>query len=479
MGGWGIIPENSDKGAAMATRTMNLTTGSLPRQILFFSIPLMLSNLLQILFNMADIAVVGQFAADGTRALGAVGSTTTMVMLFTGFLIGIAGGVNVLVARCCGAHDRKGAEEAIHTSAILCLGAGLLLLLVGQLLARPLLELLGTKPDLIDGATLYLRIYFCGMPALAIFNFGNAVYSAVGNTKRPLFYLTLAGVINVLFNLLTVIALSMDVAGVALASVVAQYVSAALVVISLMRTKEMHGLRLRALRIHPETARRVLGLGVPSGMQNAIFHIANLFIQAAVNSFDTVMVSGNAAAANADGLVYDVMAAFYTACSSFMSQNYGAGNRERVIRSYRISLLYSATVGALLGGGLVLLGRPFLGLFATDPAVVEAGMMRLRIMGLSYFMSAFMDCTIAASRGLGKTIWPTGLVILGSCVFRILWIYTVFAHFGTVASLYLLYIFSWSLTALAEIIYFAVIYRRIARGMERCAPTRAPTQASA
>ncbi len=452
----------------MSAKTLHMTEGSLPRQILFFSIPLMFSNLLQIVFNMADIAVVGQFAENGTIALGAVGSTTTIVLLFNGFLIGLSSGVNVLVARFCGAQDRKNAQETIHTAAILCTVAGLMLLMIGQIFTRPLLELLGTKSDLIDGATVYLRIYFCGLPALAIYNFGNAVYSAVGNTKRPLFILGMAGILNVLLNLLTVIYLHMDVAGVALASVISQYLAAVLIIISLLRTKGIHELRIRSLRIHREMAKRILLLGIPAGFQNAIFHIANLFIQSAVNTFDTITVSGTAAAANADGLVYDLMGAFFTACSSFMSQNYGAGQKKRVLRSYFICLAYGFATGALVGGVLVLFGRSFLGLFATDPAVVEAGMIRLSIMGLCYAFSAFMDCTIAASRGIGKTLWPTVMVILGSCVFRVIWVYTIFAHFGTIESLYLLYIFSWCLTAVAEIVYFAWTYRkqmRLAEGI--------------
>ncbi len=444
----------------MSSKTLDMTKGSLARQILFFSIPLMLSNLLQIVFNMADVAVVGQFAEDGTQAIGSVGSTTTLIMLFTGFIIGLSSGVNVLVARFCGAHDRRNTEESIHTAFIISLIAGIVLLIVGEVLTRPLLILLKTKADLIDGAVLYLRIYFWGMPALAIYNFGNAVYSAVGNTRRPLCFLAISGVLNVLLNIFAVIVLRMDVAGVALASVVSQYLSAILIIASLLRTQGIHKLRLRALHVYPSKMKQLLQLGLPAGCQNAIFHVANLFIQSAVNTFDTVMVSGNAAAANADGLVYDVMGAFFTACSSFMSQNFGAGKQKRVIRSYFISLTYGFLSGALLGGLLLLFGRQFLGLFATEEAVIEAGMLRLGIMGLSYAFSAFMDCTIAAARGIGKTLWPTVLVIMGSCVFRVIWVYTVFAHFTSIQSLYLLYIFSWSLTAIAEILYFAFAYKK-------------------
>lgn len=442
----------------MRSKTLDMTEGSLGRSILLFSLPLVLSNVLQILFTMSDVAVVGRFA--GSLALGSVGSTTTMVMLYTGFLVGVGSGVNVLVARFVGARDEKNTRETVHTSAILCLLVGLAVMGIGEALTRPLLTLLGTKPDLMEGAVLYLRIYFLGMPALAVFNFGNAVFSAVGDTKKPLFYLTLAGVINVALNLLFVIVLRMDVAGVALASIISQYLSAFLTVGALLRAHGIHALRVGFLGIHGDKALRILALGIPSGCQNAIFHIANLFIQAGVNSFDTVTVAGNAAAANADGLVYDIMAAFYTACSSFMSQNFGAGKRKRILKSYYISLAYSFGAGAVMGGLLVLFGRQFLSLFATEPAVIEAGMMRLIVMGCSYCVSAFMDATIAASRGIGKSLWPTVIVIMGSCVFRVIWVYTVFAYFRTIPSLYLLYVFSWSITAIAEILYFVHSYRK-------------------
>jgi putative MATE family efflux protein len=445
----------------MSAKAVDMTEGSLGKKILLFSLPLMLSNVLQILFTMADVAVVGRFA--GSLALGSVGSTTTLVMLFTGFLVGIGAGVNVLVARFCGARDERNAQETIHTAAILSLLIGLAVMGIGEGLTRPLLKLLGTKPDLIEGAVLYLRIYFLGLPALAVFNFGNAVLSAVGDTKRPLLYLSTSGVLNVILNLVFVISLHMGVAGVALASIVSQYLSALLVILSLLRAKGIHELRLKRLRLHSDKAVRLLGLSIPAGCQNAIFHVANLFIQAGVNSFDTTVVAGNSAAANADGLVYDVMAAFYTACSSFMSQNYGAGKRERILKSYYISLAYSFTAGAALGLLLVIFGRPFLSLFAVEEAVIEAGMIRLSIMGLSYGVSAFMDATIAASRGIGKSLWPTAIVIMGSCVFRVIWVYTVFAHFHTMQSLYLLYVFSWSITAIAEILYFAHNYRKLMR----------------
>lgn len=444
-------------GSIMDGLSRKLTSGPLARQVVAFSLPLVASNLLQVLFNMSDLMVVGRFS--GAEALGAVGSTTTLVALFTGFLIGMGSGVNVLVARYFGAGSRRSLRETIHTAVLVCLAVGLVMLAAGGLLGRFFLTVLNTKEELMEGAVLYLRIYFLGMPALALYNFGNAVFSAIGNTRRPLAYLSAAGVLNILLNLFFVIVCHLGVAGVAIASVLSQYLSAGLILSALMRSREDYRLELRRLRIYPAKCRMLLSLGLPAGLQNAIFQMANLFIQAGVNSFDAVVVEGNAAAANADAIVYDVMSAFYTACTSFMGQNLGAGQRQRVLRSYFVCLGYSFGAGLALGVGLVVLGPQFLGLFTTEAAVVQAGMHRLTIMGLSYAVSAFMDCTIAASRGLGRTMVPTVIVILGSCVFRILWVNTVFAWYGTITSLYLVFICSWVITSAAELVYFACCYR--------------------
>ena len=435
-----------------------MTEGSLGKNILLFSIPLMISNLLQVLFNMADIAVVGQFA--GSAALGSVGSTATLVTMFTDFLIGLSGGINVLTALYLGAGNKKATTETVHTSLLLSIIIGILLMLLGIGSSREILQILQTKPELLDGAVLYIRIYFLGIPALAVYNFGNAVFSAGGETKRPLYYLSFAGIVNVLLNLFFVIVCKMSVAGVAWASVIAQYISAIWIVRALFKSRETYALRRSSLHIHREKVKDILRIGVPAGAQNAIFQVANLFIQVGVNSFSATMVAGNSAAANADAVVYGVMMSFYTACGTFMGHNYGAGKKERIRKSYLVSLGYSVGVGMLLGILLVIFGKPFLGLFTSDPAVVEAGMHRLVIMGFSYGFSAFMDCTIAASRALGKSLAPTVIVLLGSCAFRIVWVYTVFAHFRTIPSLYLLYIFSWGITAAAEILYFVRIYKR-------------------
>lgn len=442
----------------MKSYEMDLCTGSLWKKLFIYSVPLMFSNILQIVFNMADVAVVGKFA--GSIALGSVGSTSTLIMLTTGLMIGLASGVNAITALYIGSKHKQNIQETIHTSALICLGMGILIMTLGIAFSNAILSLMNTKDVLMPGALLYFRIYMIGSPALALYNFGNAVLSAAGDTKRPLVYLSFSGIVNIVLNLVFVIVFHMDVAGVALASIIAQYISAFLILFTLFRSKETVSLHMNLLKFTPDKAKRILKIGIPSAFQYAIFAIANIFVQTSVNSFDHVMVEGNSAASNSDSLVYDMMAAFYTGCTSFIAQNLGAGKKERILKSYLIALFYSFALALVLGIGLYIFRYPFLSLFTSDPAVIEAGTLRLGVMALSYALSAFMDCTTAASRGLGYSTVPTIIIIMGSCVFRVIWIYTVFAHFHTITSLYLLFPCSWILTATAEIIYFRKIYKR-------------------
>ena len=381
--------------------TVEMTSGSLWKNILLFSLPLMMTQVLEVLFNLSDVAIAGKYAYNTYVALGSVGST-----------------------------------------------------------AEPMLRLLHTKEEFLPGAVLYLKLYALGLPAMGIYNCGNGILSATGDTKRPLLYLTVAGVLNVILNLVFVIGCGMAAEGVAIASAIAQWVSALLIIIHLLHRKDACRLDIRRLRLHHLASKRVLLIGIPSGLQNAIFAVANLFVQAGLNSFDEITVSGAAAAANADTLGFNMMAAFYTACASFVSRNWGAGRKERILKSYYISMLYAAVVGVLVGVLLTVFGREFLGLFADKPEVIDAGVDRLRIMAFSYWIGPLMDASIAASRGLGRSVAPTIMVILGSCVFRVIWIYSIFAYFHTITSLYLLYMFSWILTGVAEYIYFRITYKR-------------------
>lgn len=441
------------------TSGITMTEGSLYKNIFLFSIPLIFSHLLQVLFNMADVAVVGKFSS--ATALGSVGSTSTLVALFTGFLIGLSNGVNVRVAQYLGAQQNDDTRRCVHTALILCTFFGVLITLLCFFFAAPMLELLKTKDDLLPGAVLYFRIYALGMPALGIFNFGNAVLSANGDTKRPLAYLTAAGILNVVLNLFFVIVCKMAADGVALASIISQYLSAVLILIHMTHLTDSCRVELKYLQLHRNEVERILRLGIPAGIQRMIFAVANLFIQVGINSFDSTVVSGNSAAVNVDNVIYNVMGAFYTACSTFVGQNLGAGKKERMMKSYYISLVYAFLVAVILGVAFMLCGEPFLYIFTNEADVVAAGMERMRIMCFAYCLSAFMDTTISACCGIGRSFVPTVIVIMGSCVFRVIWVYTIFAQFHTIPSLYLLYPFSWVITSAAEILYFVRCCRHL------------------
>lgn len=448
----------------MKNKTINLLNGNLFKNIFLFSLPLVLTNILQVFFHIADVAIVGRFS--GPNALGAVGSTATLVNLFTGFFIGVSSGINVCIAKYIGQGDKKRIGQSVHTSFLLMCIIGILLMGVGQLFARPLLELLGTKSELIDGSTLYLRYFFFAMPGIAIYNYGNAVFSSKGDTKKPLLVLCISGVINVILNLVFVICFNMGVEGVALSTFICQYISAGLLLFMLFKNDSYCALKIECMKINKSRTKEILRLSLPSGFQHSLFAIANLFIQSGVNSLDTVMVEGNSAAINADSLIFDVMAAFYVGCSTFIGQNHGANKKDRVLKTFYICLLYSFVISAVLGGLLMLFGRQFLSVFTTSEAVIDAGMKRIMLMGWAYCFSAFMDTATAASRGLGKTLVPTILVIGGVVIFRIVWVKTVFAYYKTYESLYLLYFFSYIITSIAELIYFAYAYKKTYKSRE-------------
>ena len=443
----------------MKNKSIDMLNSSLWKTIFLFSLPLIFSNLLQVLFNMSDIVVVGKFG--GKNSLGAVGSTTTLVTLFTGLLIGMGSAVNAITAKRLGASDDVGVKKFIHSSIIVVSCFGLLLLAIGVISGNALLRLLKTKDTFIESATLYLRIYFLGMPALAVYNYGQGILSAEGKTIKPLIFLAIAGVVNIILNLILVIVFKLDVMGVAIASVVSQYLSMILIVISLLRSKSIGRLDLHELKTDRVSVKELLVLGFAGGIQNSLFAISNLFIQSAVNSFDDATVSGNSAAQNFDSLVYDILAAFYIACSTFIGQNYGAGKKKRIKETFLITILYSFGIGLILGLTLFVFGDKCIRIFTDDQDLIIAGLPRLKIMGLSYAISVFMDVPIAASRGLGKAFWPMLFEIFGVCILRIVWVYTIFAHFHTISSLYLLYSASWMVTGILETIYFIKVYKNV------------------
>lgn len=443
----------------MHSKSIDMLSSSLWKSIILYSVPLMFSNVLQVLFNMADVMVVGRFS--GPLALGAVGSTTMIIQLETGILFGLSTGICAIVAFHTGAKEQDGVKKAIHTSVILSVILGVSLSLVGIVSARAFLSLLKTKVELINDATLYLRIYLLGAPALSLYNCGNAILTASGETKRPLVYLLISGVVNVILNLLFVIAFKLSVLGVALASVMSQYLSSFLILRYLVNTPNDYKIIPECIKYDRVLSKEILRIAVPCACQHALFSLSNLFVQGSINYFDHRVVEGCAAGGNSDPLVYDMMAAFYTASTGFISQNLGAGKIDRIKKTYIVTTVYSFITGLVLGGLLVLFKREFIMLFTSHEEVIKYGEIRVLIMGASYCISAFMDNATASSRGLGKTIGPTVIIVMGTIVFRIIWIFTIFRYYHTLESLFLLYVSSWVLTAIAANIYFCVSYAKI------------------
>ena len=432
---------------------INMCEGPILGKVLIFSIPLMLSGILQLLFNAADVIVVGRFA--GSQSLAAVGSTSALINLLINVFMGFSVGVNVLVARYYGGRKERDVSETVHTAVTLSLVCGLILVAVGLALTRPLLELMGTPDDVIDKAVLYMQIYFIGMPANMLYNFGSAILRAVGDTKRPLYYLSAAGVVNVILNLISVIIFHMDVAGVALATIISQAISAVCVLRCLMRHESCLKIRLGELKIHKEKLMGIVKVGLPAGMQGAIFSISNVLIQSSVNSFGSIAMAGNTAAQNIEGFIYNAMVAVYQANLSFTSQNYGAGKFSRINRIMFICIGVVSVVGFSIGVLAYGAGTSLLSIYSSDPEVIAYGMTRLQIIGLTYFTCGIMDTMVGSIRGIGYSVLPMLVSLTGACLFRIIWIFTIFQWSHTLLTLYISYPASWVLTATAHIVCFS------------------------
>ncbi len=442
---------------------IDMCSGSVLGKMLLFALPLMLSSLLQLLFNAADIIVVGRFAGD--NSLAAVGSNSSLINLMTNFFMGLSVGANVLTAGYFGARQKKDLVETVHTAMLLSIYSGLILTIVGVAGARQLLILMKTPDEVLPLAVLYLRLYFLGMTAMMLYNFGSAIMRAVGDTRRPLYYLAIAGVINVVLNLIFVIVLRMDVAGVAIATVVSQCISAFLIIRCMMGMKDSVALTLSGLHIYRDKFKRILAIGLPASFQGMLFSFSNVIIQSSVNSFGAVTVAGNSAAANIEGFVYVAMNAFHQAAISFTSQNIGAAKYGRVNRIAYTSQLCVIVVGTLLGNVAVLFGRPLLGLYTTSAAVVDAGMIRLGIICRLYALCGMMDVMVGILRGLGYSVMPMIVSLIGACGLRLIWIFTFFQMemFHTIQSLYITYPVSWFITFATHVVCFLVVRRKLSR----------------
>ncbi|MBP3399112.1 MAG: MATE family efflux transporter [Erysipelotrichaceae bacterium] len=441
------------------TYSMDMIHGPLFSKLLIYALPLVLSGVLQLLFNAADIVIVGRFS--GNHALAAVGSTGALINLLVNLFIGVSIGANVLVARYCGARDEENAQDTVHTAMAVSLIGGVVMIFVGFFLAKPLLELMGTPVDVIEDAALYMRIYFAGMPAFMVYNFGSAILRAIGDTRRPLYFLSVAGIINVVFNLIFVIVFHMGVAGVALATIISQGISAVLVVLCLLKTEGMCQIHKDKLKIHGDKLKMMLQIGLPAGLQGCVFSISNVLIQSSINSFGSIAMAGNTAASNIEGFVYTGMNAIYQTCLSFTSQNLGAKQVKRIKKILMYCLMIVSVIGLVLGQGAYYLGEYLLGIYSSDPEVIQYGLIRLSLVCAPYFLCGMMDVMTGVMRGLGYSVMPMLVSLTGACAFRVIWIYTIFQMSHTLKTLYVSYPISWTLTFSVHFICFLFAYHKL------------------
>lgn len=439
--------------------TMDMCNGPLLKKIILFAIPLMLSGVLQLLFNAADVIVVGRFT--GNEALAAVGSTSSLINLLINLFVGVSVGANVLLGKHIGARDEENASKTVHTAVTFALVVGIAMIFVGFFLSRPLLELMGTPEDVINLSVLYMRIYFVGMPAFMFYNFGAALLRAVGDTKRPLYFLTLAGIINVIFNLIFVIVFHMGVAGVALATIISEGISAFLVFLCLKGADGVLHLDHRSLSFHKDVAIQMMKIGLPAGLQGCIFSVSNVLIQSSVNSFGSIAMAGNTASANLEGFVYNAMNSLYQTSLSFTSQNMGAKKYKRVDKILIECLVIVMIVGIVMGGGAYLIGTSLLSIYSSDPQVISYGLLRMSLICVPYFLCGMMDVFVGSLRGMGYSVMPMLVSLTGACLFRIVWIFTIFAMNRSLFVLYFSYPVSWALTATAHLICYMIVRKKV------------------
>lgn len=460
-----ILPEEKKGAFAMRRKEkkyeIDMCNGPILKKMLLFAVPLMLSSILQLLFNAADIVVVGRFAGDDS--LAAVGSTSSLINLLTNLFIGLSVGANVLVARFFGAKKEDELKETVHTAMTLSIIGGVVLTVIGIVGAPVILEWMQTPPEVLSLAVTYLRVYFVGMTAMMVYNFGSSILRAVGDTKRPLYFLSIAGVVNVILNLFFVIVFHWGVFGVGLATTISQVISAVLVLRCMV--KEQGGIHLdfKCLGISKSKLLQIMQIGIPAGFQGMLFSLSNVVIQSSVNSFGATVVAGNSAASNIEGFVYVGMNAFYQAAISFMGQNVGAGKYNRVNKILLSAETCVIAVGLILGNLVVLFDEPLLSLYTDSADVAAAGVVRLGIICTTYCLCGMMDVMVGALRGLGYSIAPMIVSLLGACAFRLLWIATVFQidRFHVIETVYISYPISWSLTFLAHVVTFLIVRRRL------------------
>lgn len=440
---------------------INMTEGPLWGKIARFTMPLMLTSFLQLLYNAADNVVVGKFAENGEIALAAVGSTGSLINLIVNLFIGLSVGTSIVVAQYLGKREFKQVQDTVHTSITISIIFGVILLFIGVLFAKPLLLMMNADKDVIDGAALYMRIYFIGMPVNMLYNFGSAVLRAIGDTKRPLYILTISGLVNVILNLILVVVFHLDVAGVAIATIVSQAISAVLIVWCLMKTDGAVNLNLKKLKIHPRKLWELAKCGLPAGFQGMLFSISNVLIQSSINTFGPSGIAGNAVAGNIEGFIYAAMNTLYQASLTFIGQNVGAKKPERIHKITFICFVYVVIIGVLGGQLVVRLGDMLISIYNDKREVIDAGIIRLKYVAQPYVFCGLMDMLVGSLRGMGKSVVPMIVSLLGACVFRVIWVLTVFAADPRPEVLYISYPISWFVTAGAHFVCYMIVHKKL------------------
>lgn len=438
---------------------IDMCSGPLTRKIITYCIPLALSGILQLLYNAADIIVVGRFS--GPTALAAVGSTGSLINLIVNLLIGLSVGASVCVANFYGAGREKDVRETVHTAMLISVIGGVIVAVVGMVFAKTFLGWMGSPDDVIDQATLYLRIYFAGMPLTMAYNFASAIFRALGDTKRPLYYLAVSGLVNVILNLIFVIVFKMGVAGVAIATVVAQAVSTTLIIMCMIRSHSVIHLQRDMLRIHGDKLKEIVRVGLPAGLQGTIFSISNVLIQSSINSFGSIAIAGNSASSNLEGFMYTSMNSVYQAALSFAGQNMGARKYSRLKKVLCNCLAIVTGIGIGMGAIMYLFRYQMLGIYSSDMDVINFGIERLELFCLTYFTCGAMDVMVGQMRGMGYSIVPMIVSLVGVCGIRIVWIFTVFKASNSLLTLYMSYPVSWVVTLAVHFSTFLYVYHKV------------------
>ncbi len=452
--------------AVRKKRDIDLINGPFMKKLLIFALPVMASGILQLLYTTADLIIVGKLSIGGSHAQGAVSSTSSLIHLIINVFMGFSVGVNVSCARKLGAKDNEGVFKTVHTAILLSLFCGIFVSFVGFFFSRKFLELMSTPPEIIDLSTTYLKIYFLGTPFLLLYEFGAAILRAKGETKKPLLYLTIAGVTNVLLNIFLVTVFNLSVEGVAIATVVSEILSSFLVIRHLVKTDDACKLNLKKLKIYKKSLKEIVLVGLPAGVQGSMFSISNVIIQSSINGFGSTIVTANGNAANIESYLNAIVNSIVQASISFVGQNYGAKRKENIDKVVKDCCIIMFALCIFFGGLVVLLREPLLSIFNSDPEIIAAGVPRIFTNSTTYVLFAFMQLMVGFMRGLGEGLRPMIISILGVCGIRILWIFTIFVAYPNILTIYISYPVSWILTATAQTICFFFVRKRILKKID-------------